>query len=333
MNLTRRLLPAVILVLLLTSCESIRMRSMMKSLQSTEIVLPETLTKFDDGSFRRMPSSGLSGPKMVIFIDSTNCSTCRLSKLVRYLPLEEKSAGGQRFRLVVLLSMKKGESSTLKDWMKNTEMPVPVYIDDGNEFRDLNPSIPEDVRFHSFFLDGNGKPLMIGDPSGSVKLMSMLDGLLDAGTQASDKAEVDIFRFYLKKACMDAAQIGVPQLRGVMADEGIDTHTWKDVSGLFVPSNVCRECLSGTAAAVAGIPDLKDLIIVAPDSLALTVKSLFPEAGDVLTYESKRAEGSDIENFEGAICFHIGEGIVDDVYLSNNEVPEATEAFFEKYVY
>lgn len=48
----------------------------------------------------------------------------------------------------------------------------PVYVDINSDFIQHN-RIPEDARFHSFLIDDKHKPIFVGDPISSDKLMSL----------------------------------------------------------------------------------------------------------------------------------------------------------------
>jgi len=58
-----------------------------------------------------------------------------------------------------------------------------VYVDEKNTYLEENPQIPSDYRLHSVFVDGEGRPVFVGDPGWNPKVNELLDSYLDTTTQ------------------------------------------------------------------------------------------------------------------------------------------------------
>lgn len=311
--------------ILVPSCARMELKREMKRFMASEIVLPAEMEKSQGGAIVPVHREELSGPKMVVFIDSTECTSCRLSKLMVYDSVERLSEESGNFRLVVLISAKKGEEAKIRDLLSHSEIPFPVYLDSGREFRGHNPSVPDDSRFHSFFLDGSGRPILIGDPSGSASMMSLLKKR--ASVEVSEITEMSADGvFALRKYCLDAARIGVPEVGEALERAGVGAVP--SGLGVFVPPAVCGECLSQEVETLKSL-DMEGLLVVAPESRADALRQEFAEMSgvEVLPYPEASVSGCDVVSFDGVIYFRSSDSQVNGVYLSSREAPEASEVF------
>ena len=102
--------------------------------------------------------------RQVILVDSLECSFCRVQKTRRYKDLFEESIAEGLFDLVVILSPKKEDAETLREFLLAHDFSLPYYLDPEGTFISLNPCIPKDARYHVFLLDPSGQPVYVGDP-------------------------------------------------------------------------------------------------------------------------------------------------------------------------
>ena len=125
-----------------------------------------------------LPDSVRTAEKLLYFVDSLQCSTCQISKFVRFGEIMRKADSTGRFELMFLVSPKKGEKEFIRDYIKSIEMPFPICVDLDNAFKRINPAIPDDVRFHCLYLDAEGRPLLAGDPTVSENISALLDKII-----------------------------------------------------------------------------------------------------------------------------------------------------------
>lgn len=323
------LLATLVAIAFLPSCARIELKREMRRFMASEIVLPERMEKSQGGTFAPVFREELAGPKMVVFIDSTECTSCRLSKLIGYEEVEKLSESTGNFSLVIVISTKRSEESKVRDFLLCSDIPFPVYLDTEHEFRGLNPSISDDVRFHSFFLDGSGHPLFIGNPAGSSRMMALLETKVsNFGTKDAGSKDGGVFA--LRKYCMDAVRIGVPEMAEALSRAGIGLVG--SGTGVFVPPYVCRECLSQEVEVVKSL-EMENLIVVVPEFRRDSLQRQFSgiDAADVRSYPESSVAGSEASSYEGIIYFRVTNSRISDIYLSSSEAPEATEAFLEKF--
>lgn len=60
------------------------------------------------------------------------------------------------------------------------DFPYLVYVDYSGSFAETNMSIPEDNRFHSFLLNKEGRPVFVGNPLASDRMMELFKEALES---------------------------------------------------------------------------------------------------------------------------------------------------------
>ena len=152
-------------------CERAQLRTQFKGLTTNTIILPKKINCVNNGEVYQMPDSLENKPKMIIYVDSTECTTCRISHLDMYHSLLHLSEQKKSFELMILFyNSKVFEDVPLETYLSRLQMETPVYIDVENTFLKDNPIIPSDPRMHSFLINSLGKPIFVGDPVSSEKL-------------------------------------------------------------------------------------------------------------------------------------------------------------------
>ena len=159
-----------------TGCKRARLRMQLKDLMSATIVLPERVSMVYNGVISSMPDSLRTVPKLIVYIDSSECTTCRIGMYQGVIHLSEEKG---TFEVILLLSNVNLNGIAVTRYLSDMEISLPVYVDDENAFLDLNPSIPKDRRMHAFLVDDNGTPLCVGDPTASREMLLVLTGAVD----------------------------------------------------------------------------------------------------------------------------------------------------------
>ena len=165
----RLLLIAVLCFLAVASngCKKARLRSQLKELMGSTIVLPEKISCVYNGEVYPMPDSLLNKAKLLMYIDSTECTGCRLSKLIQYGPFAEslRTWGTEFF---VLLTPKQKEKEYVTDLTLSYAYPFPVFLDETGDFFKMNRKFrgkPSSLCI--VLVDRDHKPVLFGDPLGS----------------------------------------------------------------------------------------------------------------------------------------------------------------------
>ena len=171
----RRILLFIVLCLLAvvsTGCKKARLRAQLKELMGSTIVLPEKITCVHNGEVFPMPDSLRDKPKLIVYIDSTECTTCRISHLWEYQDLFDLSKKTRAFDILLLMCNTEFESIPLARYLLDQDLMYPVYVDTDKSFLKDNAVIPSDVRMHSLLVDSTGSPMFVGDPSRSGHMMT-----------------------------------------------------------------------------------------------------------------------------------------------------------------
>ena len=160
------------LAIVMCGCKKAQLRRQMKELMSSTIVLPERIICVYNGEVLTMSDSVRDKPKLIVYIDSTECTTCRISNFWEYQPVFDLSVQTGMFEVVLLMCNTEFNTIPLVEYLSNQNNRMPIYVDEMRSFLLDNPCIPQDRRMHSFLVDAFGHPVFVGDPSVSGKMMS-----------------------------------------------------------------------------------------------------------------------------------------------------------------
>jgi len=160
---------------IMSSCERVSLRRDIKMMTKHKIELPSSLVKVYNEEISPVDLSTLQEDiaKLIVYIDSNECGTCRVQRLGIYKELYDLSTQTGLFELWIIASPKTAESQTLPEFISCYDYPFAVYIDNKNSFTEKNPFIPKDTRFHYFLTDKENRPVFVGDPTSSEKLMKL----------------------------------------------------------------------------------------------------------------------------------------------------------------
>ena len=166
-------------VFMASGCKKAVIRNQLKGLMSSTIVLPERITCVNNGEEYPMPDSVRSKAKLIVYIDSTECTSCRISHFGLYNKAFEISKEKGSFEVVLLLANVSLYEIPLIKYLSDMEYKTPIYVDVDNKFLELNPSLPEDRRMRALLLDDAGYPMCVGDPAASEKMLQVFIGAVN----------------------------------------------------------------------------------------------------------------------------------------------------------
>lgn len=146
---------------------------------SNVIIIPDSLSVILDGNLVAHSSLDMyKDKKLIMFVDSSLCTSCRISALNNMIELYELSETDGRFSVIAIFSPAINESQYIEEMLKHLYFPYPLYIDRNHLFLQIN-SIPKDSRFHNFLIDKEGRILCVGNPLGNSKLKSVFMAALN----------------------------------------------------------------------------------------------------------------------------------------------------------
>ena len=140
-----------------------RLRSQVKKLMASTVVLPEKVVRIAGGEVLPMPDSLREKAKLIVYIDTTECRSCRFSKIPVYDRIISE-AGSYGVEVMILMANRTLTGITWTQYLSDIDLGVPIYVDEGNAFLTLNPAVDRDPRLHSVLVNRQGTPVLVGDP-------------------------------------------------------------------------------------------------------------------------------------------------------------------------
>lgn len=160
-------------VVALSGCKKAQMRSQLKAIIGSSIVLPEHISCVYGGEVFPMSDSLRNKDKLIVFVDSISCTKCRITHFIRYEELFSMARETGSFDVIILLSTGKRDYEEIKRHLCDIELYCPVYLDDEHEFARLNTLFVESRLPKSAFVDYAGVIKLIGDPTEDSKILSL----------------------------------------------------------------------------------------------------------------------------------------------------------------
>ncbi|SKC51198.1 hypothetical protein SAMN06298214_1045 [Bacteroidales bacterium WCE2004] len=168
------------LVLVSTGCEEMRLRSQVKKLMASTVVLPEKVVRIDGREVYPMPDSLREKAKLIVYVDSSSCVPCRISEMPVYGRIISEAASFQ-VEVVILLANRSFSRIPLAQYVADRNLGIPMYVDEDNTFLTLNPAAARDSRLHSFLVNRQGTPVLVGDPVLSPGIAELFRQVLQRG--------------------------------------------------------------------------------------------------------------------------------------------------------
>ena len=169
----------LVICIMLTSCgERAKVRKLITDFMKSEIVIPENLYVIEEKMYHEADKSALKDLKLVMYIDSSSCGSCRIARFWEMIPLYELSESDSRFSVMAIFSPTIDELPEMERQLMALDFPYPVYVDIYREFA-LHNRIPADSRFHDFLIDADGTILFVGNPLGTDRLMTVFNKTLN----------------------------------------------------------------------------------------------------------------------------------------------------------
>ena len=165
---------------LLISCgERAGIRKQLTEFRQTRVVIPDDMEVCNGGTVGMADIAGLAPMKMIVYYDSTECSACRIVHLPDLETLYDKAREDGRIDVLTVFSPKQEELEEVRVQLMVQDVPFPVYVDTFGSFARQNGTIPKEALFHSFMIDGEGRPVFVGNPANSGKVRDILLEVLD----------------------------------------------------------------------------------------------------------------------------------------------------------
>lgn len=147
----------------------------LSQLQSKPIILPEQSRLTIQGKDTVLVDFMKDGQlKLLIYTDSSGCSSCTINKMFLWDNLIEYSKvykGNLKFYFI--FSPRKQDEIEVQFALANNAFYYPVLIDTLGEFEKLNSHLPQNKTLHTFLLDENNHVILAGDPLLNKRIRKM----------------------------------------------------------------------------------------------------------------------------------------------------------------
>lgn len=172
-TLLRSILLIPLLSLGLTSCgEKARIRENMVRFMKSEIVIPDDLECINNRDITPICKEIFMPNKFIIYYDSLDCSSCRISHLVDIYPIYEM-ADTINFTVITIFSPSCENMEEVIEQLMMLNHPIPIYVDTQKSFSRINEKIPSDYRFHNFLIDNNNRVIYVGNPLTNTQMSKL----------------------------------------------------------------------------------------------------------------------------------------------------------------
>jgi hypothetical protein len=129
--------------------------------------------------------------KILLYVDSAGCSSCRL-KLSQWKQLIEESDSLFQDRLGFLLFFQPKSKKDLDYLFRSDRFDYPVFIDMNKAINRLN-HFPDKPEYQCFLLDKNNKIRMIGNPASNLKIWELYKQTISGQTQTDETPLTSVF--------------------------------------------------------------------------------------------------------------------------------------------
>lgn len=113
-----------------------------------------------------------SKPKLIVYVDSTSCSSCFMGQLINYYEVND-SLNSHKGELIIVLHPQESKIPQLETRLSHERFPFWCIMDVEGEFIKLNHTIPNNPLLHTFTVDENNDVVLIGDPTKNEKIQDL----------------------------------------------------------------------------------------------------------------------------------------------------------------
>ena len=147
-----------------------------------EIVFPAGIPCQSMGSDIDYVDPANQNYKILLYVDSTGCTSCRLRLSDwKQIVAEADSLFRGRVDFLFFFQPKKQDEKELQFFFRQNGFTYPVFIDTNNEIDKIN-KFPSDIQYQSFLLDKDSKVLLIGNPSINKGIWQLFKKYISEGT-------------------------------------------------------------------------------------------------------------------------------------------------------
>ena len=152
-----------------------KLKKDLTQLQSREISISlEKMQHQINGRDTLMADFTDSELKLVVYSDSSACSSCAIKRMYNwdsFIKYAEKYQGRLKFYFLFYPARK--DIKALKFDLRANTFDYPIFIDSAGVFEKENTHLPKNHQLHTFLLDKDNKVILVGNPLENKKIEEM----------------------------------------------------------------------------------------------------------------------------------------------------------------
>lgn len=173
-----RFVIVISLLMILGSCsDKFKIKRTMSEFVKSNVVIPDDLECIYKDDVYKINVDSLKPMKYIVYYDSLECNSCKVSGVSQYKPLLEM-ADSSNFSVMFIFSPKDKDIDLTRLNLLMANLNVPIFLDVNKAFAKNNLCIPEDNRFNSFLLNDAGNPIFVGNPLSSTSLWTLFNDVV-----------------------------------------------------------------------------------------------------------------------------------------------------------
>lgn len=170
----KRIIFTLLLASILYGCQDEQKEQISETVQAftgKQLVIPtESLQAKIMGRDTLCPDMLSNRAKILVYVDSSGCSPCKMELAAWSLRLQELKAEKPDIPLVFIVYNK--DYSIVEKSVKNSFFQHPIFYDRENKTDSLN-HLPKKDRYRTFLLDRENKVVLVGSPAHNDKLWGL----------------------------------------------------------------------------------------------------------------------------------------------------------------
>lgn len=171
---SRKIIVMYLIIMLSQSCSFVNTYRDIQSFETTPVIFPSSGIVIKDGLASEFNDTTIKGKTFFIFIDSTECTDCRLSKMRSFDKLIKLGTNTASFDMVcIIMPPDDQKESVMKKVVHYSQHDHMMYvIDTEGSFCDNNPIIAHGRKYHYFLINEDKLPVFIGNPTDSDRMFN-----------------------------------------------------------------------------------------------------------------------------------------------------------------
>ena len=133
-------------------------------------------------SRQRLTTTNLNKFKMIVYVDSTECTPCALSHLRYWNPII-KETKNLDVCYIFIIAPKMSEIYDINVEMEVTDLESSIFIDNKYVFLKRNKNIPHEDKYHTFLLNNKNDIILVGSPIHNKQIKKIFYNILKTKKQ------------------------------------------------------------------------------------------------------------------------------------------------------